>query len=168
MDLDNLADVYSKNYIDGTELMYIQIIRKLTAWNQKTDWEKLEYCEQKNKLTKKHFEEDPLLPFDEASVTFLRQVLLFLEETENDFTGHNYEDMSVPDRILFRIRNLFFFEKEMFVMSYGIRAIKMHIPLELLEPLIDELDQTAKRKHQIDQLFSIYKKMFVLIPDINI
>lgn len=165
MDLNKLVKIYSINYLDGTELMYIQSIKKLKDWDAKNDKEKLEYRKNQISFTKKFFEEDPQLPLNETGVIFLEKLLLFLEESEPYFIDFEYADLPPSLKMLFRVRNLFYFEKEMIIRSPGINGSQMHLPLNLIESLIEKMDVSDRENYQINHLFSIFKHLIELQKD---
>jgi len=89
----------------------------------------------------------------------------FLEKNSYYATIKFEELRTKEEQSFFRIYNMLWCEKELLFYGTSLRATKIHIPFDLLEPLIEVVKSTHKyQEFKLEELLMVYKKMLDLFP----
>ncbi len=160
IDLDYITKIYSSHYF-GEELIHLQAINKAKEWVSKSDMEKQERRKSYLRTAKIHFKDDGL-DYIEQSIIVTDYILEFLNRVT--FSNVEYEKCSTEaEKILFRIYNMLWCEKEYILYMESPRATRVHVPMEVFQPLITEIENTRWYSvYKLDSLFQEYKKMLSL------
>lgn len=160
MELNKIIQVYSSNYINSDELLYLQIVEKVQLWSQSDDFEKQTIRKNYLQMIEIHFSFQESLNYERIVIELTDKFLDFLCLTEYKFDDYSVNEVRF---LFFRIRNLIYCEKELLFMKERVSSIKMHIPVFILEPLIEQVKDTEEyKKYKLGELLETYKKMYSL------
>lgn len=153
-DLETIIHIYSTQYINAEELMYLQTVEKFKKWNLMNDLKKQEHRKEYIKMKDIHFYDEKNLEYEKTLVSLIDSILNL---------NKKYPEISQKDIYFFRIINLLYCEKELVLYPINIRGVRGHVPYEIFEPLIEKVKNTEEYKlYKLDVLFEEYKKMYDL------
>ncbi|WP_157558646.1 hypothetical protein [Microscilla marina] len=159
--MEKIADIYSYNDYDTEELMHIQSIKKAKDWLLKTDKEKQDYRKSYLQMLTVHFQDEQDLEYIKQAVLVTDRILTFLQKAT--YYQNLSDNISSSEEPFYRIYNMLWCEKEYLLYFTSIRAIKVHVPIDLFKPLIIKIEDTKKYKeYELDRLFKEYNKMLSL------
>ena len=144
MNLDYLAELYRSQSIgEIDELMHLQWLRKVKNWLSKTDEEKLERRKSYLRTTKIQFKEEDGLEYVEQSIIVIDYILEFLAQA--DYSDLKFEGcVTEVEKFIFRIYNMLWCEKEYILYMENPRATKVHVSMDVFQPLITKIEGTKE------------------------
>lgn len=161
--LKNILEIYRKENINTDEIMFIEMIDKYKSWQSMTDREKFQDKKQ-SYLTDTKFGGFSLeIEYETQIIFFLENLLCFFESINEQEFFREYLSLSQESKILFRIYYLLYSEKELLLYTRSSRGIKIHIPLETFENLINQIKFTSLyKKYSLEKLFEDYSLLLEL------
>ncbi|WP_177764711.1 hypothetical protein [Flavobacterium sp. I3-2] len=162
MTINDILSGYNKNNFNeiGGEKSFLWFLESIERWNSLSKNEKLEYRRKDMLYTEKHFNNDLI---QEKKYTYLKLVyeihLSFKNILDNIHFNKNFH---IDSQYLFRLYSMFFCEIEFLCMYKDLKKIG-HIPVFILEPLIEQVKDTEEyKKYKLGELLETYKKMYSL------
>ena len=160
MTITNILAAYDNKNFDnvGGEKSFLWFFESLEAWNNLSDYEKLD----KRKKDLRDFETFFIRDEQSEKIFNYEKLVCAVHDMIHDILKNDQKQTDWDNEYFFRIKSMLYCEYKFLNQFDKIKKIG-HVPFFIFEPLIKEIETSQQYKEfELDRLFERYKKMYEL------